>query len=64
MCELCANVLTWFYIITVCLKSPPYAGFPPLYTFLAAKVMDYSVVSIMCKTMHNYNICMCAQRWK
>ena len=39
-------VLTWFYIITVCLKSPPYAGSPPLYTFLAAKMIDYSVVSI------------------
>ena len=29
--------------MTVCLKSPPYAGSPPLYTFLAAKI---SVVSI------------------
>ena len=46
MCELCASVLTWFCIITVCLKSPPYAGSPPLYTFLAAKKIDNSVVSL------------------
>ena len=46
MCELCASVLTWFYITTVCLKSPPYAGSPPLYTFLATKMIDYSVVSL------------------
>ena len=64
MRELCASVLTWFCIITVCLKSTPYAGSPPLYTFLAAKMIDYSVVSIMCKTMHNNNIYLCAQRWK
>ena len=44
MCELCASVLTRFYITTVCLKSPPYAGSPPLYTFLATKMIDYSVV--------------------
>ena len=46
MCELCASVLTWFSIMTLCLKSPPYAGSPPLYTFLAATMIDYSVVSI------------------
>ena len=46
MCELCASVLTWFCIIAVCLWSPPYTGSPPLYTFLAAKMIDYSVVSI------------------
>ena len=46
MCELCASVLTWFCIITVCLRSPPYAGSPPLYTFLATKMIDYSVVSL------------------
>ena len=62
MCELCASVLTWFCIITVCLRSPPYAGSPPLYMFLAAKMIDYGVVSIiMCKTMHSYNVYMCAQ---
>ena len=43
MCELCASVLTWLYIITVCLKSPPYAGSRPLYTFPAAKMIDYIV---------------------
>ena len=46
MCELCASVLTWIYITTVCLKSPPYAGSPTLYTFLDPKMIDYSVVSI------------------
>ena len=46
MCELCASVLTWFCIITVCLKSPPYAGSPPLYTSLATKMTDYGVLSI------------------
>ena len=43
---MCAIVLTWFCIITVCLKSPPYAGSPPLYTFLASKMIEYSVISI------------------
>ena len=43
MCELCASVLTWFYIKTVCLKSPPYVGSPALDMSLAAKVMDYIV---------------------
>ena len=46
MCELCASVLTWFYIITVCLKSPSNTGSPPSYTFLATKMIDYSVVSL------------------
>ena len=46
MCELCGSVSTWFCIMTVCLKSPPYAGSPPLYTFLATTMIDYSVVSI------------------
>ena len=46
MCELFASVLTWFYLITVCLKSPPYAGSPPLYTSLATTMIDYSVVSL------------------
>ena len=71
MCELCASMLNWFYIITVCLKSPPYAGSPPLYTFLAAKIIDYSVVSIcvrQCimytcvpKDRHDHHFIMCVQ---
>ena len=46
MCELCASMLTWFCIITVCLRSHPYEGSPPLYTSLATKMIGYSVVSI------------------